>query len=227
MLAYRYPIIAREGWSWIAIAAVAALVVQIFYAWLALPLWLLTLILLYLFRDPARKVPASPLGVVSPVDGKVISVETVHDAYLDRQAICVSIEMGFTSVYSIHSPMEGKIMQTWRKVPRKIDIASRNPEREPDTHAQWIQSDESDDIVLVMESRPLSAEPLCYAHSGERVGQGQRCGYIRFGSRIEVLLPESSRVEVQAGAKILAGADIIANLRRVEANPPQAEAASF
>jgi len=114
MLAYRYPLIAREGWVWIAAIAIPAFVVYSLYGLMSLPLWLLVLVLLFLFRDPARKIPAAPLGIVSPVDGKVVAVEKVHDAYLDRQALLVSIKMGFTSVYSAHNPMEGKLLQQWR-----------------------------------------------------------------------------------------------------------------
>ena len=173
------------------------------------------LLLLYLFRDPARKVPAVPLGVVSPVDGKVVAVETVQDGYLDRQAQCVTIKMGFTSVYSAHSPMEGKIVEQWLDVPRKFSGADEATR----TYAQWIQSDEEDDVVLVIEVNALYSRPQCYAHSGERIGQGQRCGFIRFGSQIDVLLPANSRVDVSVGDHVLAGSDIIATLVRERAIP--------
>lgn len=227
MLAYRYPIIAREGWAWIAMAIIAAGLVQMLFTWIALPLWMLVLVLCFLFRDPARKVPASPLGIVSPVDGSVVSVETVEDGYLDRKAMCISIQMSITSVYSIHSPMEGKIIEQWLKVPRKIIARNQNSSTESDTYAQWIQSDEEDNVVLVVEGKSHSSGPQCYARSGERVGQGQRCGYIRFGSRVDILVPEGSRIDVAVGAKVKAGSDIIASLIHAEVSPPQIEAANI
>jgi phosphatidylserine decarboxylase len=226
MLAYRYPIIAREGWLWIAISIIAALLVQWFFAWLALPLWALSAVLLYLFRDPQRRVPASPLGIVSPVDGRISSIETVEDQYLNRQAICIGIQMGITSVYSIHSPIEGKIAQTWYKVPSQIVAADGQASMAAETYAQWIQSDEADDVVLVVAARQGSG-PQCYAHSGERVGQGQRCGFIRFGSPINLLLPVSSRIGVKVGDKVQAATDILASLVHAEVAPPQVNAATI
>ena len=215
MLSYRYPIIAREGWSWIAVVAIVAGLVQYFYALAAVPLWLVVLFLLFLFRDPTRKVPASPLGIVSPVDGKVVAIDTVYDTYLDRQALSISVKMGFTSVYSAHSPMEGKVLKQWLDVPHKI-VGTDN---EVASFAQWIQSDEQDDVVLVIETSSQVSRPQCYAQSGERIGQGQRCGFIRFGSQVEVLVPVNSRIDVSVGDSVSAGTDIIATLVRASQKP--------
>jgi len=217
MLSYRYPVIAREGWLWIAAIGIPALLVSVQYGLLSLPLWALVVFLLFLFRDPARKIPAVPLGIVSPVDGKVVAVDTVHDSYLDRQALSISVKMGFTSVYSAHSPMEGKVQEQWLDVPRKIAGAGE----EVATYAQWIQSDEKDDVVLVIEASSRQSRPQCYAQSGERIGQGQRCGFIRFGSQVEVLIPMGSRIEVSVGDTVSAGTDIIATLVHAKVVPPK------
>ena len=226
MLAYRYPLIAREGWMWIAVVAMSALIVHLLYGAISAPLWLLVLVLLFLFRDPARKVPAVPLGIVSPVDGKVVAVETVHDSYLDRQALSISIKMGFTSVYSAHSPMEGKVLKQWLASPHKTDAeamktASDVAGEKPISYAQWIQSDEEDDVLLVIETRSRSSRPKCYVQSGERIGQGQRCGFIRFGTQVDVIIPDSSRVSVSVGDDVLAGSDIIATLVHAKVVPPK------
>jgi phosphatidylserine decarboxylase len=82
------------------------------------------------------------------------------------------------------------------------------------TYAQWVQSDEGDDMVMVMEAGNPLSQPRCYAHSGERVGQGQRCGFLRFGAQVDVLLPASSRVEVKIGDEVMGGSDLIATLVR-------------
>ena len=221
MLTYRYPLIAREGWPWIAVAVLLAISIHTLFSWLSLPLWLLVLLLLFLFRDPGRKIPAVPLGIVSPVDGRVERVESVQDAYLGRSAVCITFKMALTSVYSMHSPMEGKIMEQWMAVPRKIVFPNGDESPDVKTYVQWIQSDEADDVVLVVESTSFSSRPQCYAHSGERIGQGQRCGYIRFGSRVHVLVPVTTRIAVSVGDEVNAGADIIATLVHVDVAPPQ------
>lgn len=219
-LTYRYPLIAREGWTWIAVAIASALIVYLLYGPVSAPLWLLVLVLLFLFRDPARKVPAVPLGIVSPVDGNVVAIDTVDDAYLDRQALRIRIRMGFTSVYSAHSPLEGKVLQQWLGAPGRAADANDTAgaaDGKYVQYAQWIQSDEQDDVVMVIETSLRSPRPRCYVQSGERIGQGQRCGFIRFGSQVDVLIPLESRVAVTVGDAVLAGSDIIATL--VHAKP--------
>ena len=227
MLTYRYPLIAREGWLWIAAVAIPALIVHMLYGLVSVPLWLLTLVLLFLFRDPARKIPAVPLGIVSPVSGKIVAVDTVYDAYLNREAVSISIKMGFTSVYSARIPMEGKVVEQWLGSPLRVTPVAQTVTDQAVTaksvsYAQWIQNDEQDDVVLIIETSTHAPRPRCYVHSGERVGQGQRCGFIRFGSRVDVLIPVGSRVSVSVGDDVLAGSDIIATLVHARVVPPQA-----
>ena len=222
MLAYHYPLIAREGWIWIALSIIAAGIAYVNIGVFSIPLWILAFFLIFLFRDPHRKIPALPLGIVCPVDGKIVSIEKVHDAYLDRSATCISIKMGFTSVYSAHSPMEGKIMEQWMETPRKITPISKAATTDNNsesanyvvTYAQWVQSDEKDDVVLVLESNTFLPRPNCYAQSGERIGQGQRCGFLRFGTQVDVLVPIKTRIDVNVGDKVFAGEDVIATLVR-------------
>ncbi len=213
MLAYRYPLIAREGWHWIALVATIALLLQWQLGWFALPLWLPVGLLLFLFRDPPRKVPASPLGVVSPVDGRVLSVDTAEDPYLDRQAICITLQMRKTDIFSVRSPMEGKVLQQWIGQHDTSAIGAR--------YAQWIQSDEEDDVLLVIAPTVRVVRPKCYLHSGERVGQGQRCGFIYFGGRVEIWVPTGSRIDSNVGDMLQAGTDIIATLVHEKAIPPR------
>ncbi len=214
MLAYRYPLIAREGWHWIALAAAIALLLQWQLGWFALPLWLPVGLLLFLFRDPPRKVPASPLGVVSPVDGRVLSIDSAQDPYLQRQAICITLQMRKTDIFSVRSPMEGKVLQQWIG---QCDIPAMGSH-----YAQWTQSDEEDDVLLVIAPTIRAVRPKCYVHSGERIGQGQRCGFIYFGGRVEIWVPTGSRIDVGVGDALQAGTDIIATLVHEKVVPPKA-----
>ncbi len=215
MLAYRYPLIAREGWRWIAFVAAIALLLQWQFGWLAVPLWLVVGLLLFLFRDPPRTVPASPLGVVSPVHGRVLSVDTTQDTHLERQAIRITIQMRMTDIFSVRSPMEGKVLQQWIG---KHDASADGPR-----YAQWIQSDEEDDVLLVIAPNLRAVRPKCYVHSGERIGQGQRCGFIYFGGRVEVWVPTGSHIDVSEGDTLQAGSDIIATLVHEKVVPPKVD----
>lgn len=232
MLAYRYPLIAREGWVWLFLAIALASTTHLYFGLASVPLWTLVVFLFFLFRDPHRKIPALPLGIVCPVDGRITAIEKVYDAYLDRTAICIGIKMSFMDVYSVHSPMEGKIIKQWQKLPRKIeslatvksgDTATITKVTIDETNgglmafAQNIQSDEGDEVVLVIEASALLPRPHCYVRSGERIGQGQRCGFLQFGTQVDVLVPEYTHVDVKMGEKVLAGAGIIATLVRTGA----------
>ena len=201
MAASRYPYFSRAGWPpFLVLAALAVLVVHFFgWVWSA-PLWLMCAAIVYLYRDPNREIPASPLAVVSPADGVVTSVEEVSDPYLDREAVRLGIQMSHAGVYSTRSPVEGKILEP------------KNARDDGQPHGVWLKTDEDDDLVVVMHRGPLHNLPRCYVRIGERIGQGQRCGYIQMGGRVEVYLPRHSRIQVSSGSQVKAGSDVIATL---------------
>ena len=171
------------------VCAIAGATVVHMLGWIwSIPLWLACACIVYLFRDPDREIPSSPLAVVSPADGLVASVEEVPDPYLDRQSIQLVINMSSAGVYSTRSPVEGKILE-----PRNSGDGVDRP------HGVWLKTDEDDDLVVVMHRGPLN-------------NQGQRCGYIQMGGRVEVYLPLNSRVMVDSGSHVKAGSDVIATL---------------
>ena len=168
-----------------------------------MPVWLACAWVIFVFRDPPRSVPSVPLAIVSPVDGKVVSVGRTRDDRLQRESLRIAITMRWFNVYSLRSPTEGKVMKTWfSAADGKIKASA----------SLWIQTDETDDVVTTISGGFWWWKPRCEVHSGERVGQGQRCGFMDFGSEVEILLPESSIPEVKAGDLLLSGESIIAHL---------------
>jgi phosphatidylserine decarboxylase len=214
MLSYRYPIIAREGWGLLVIVVILAAVIN----WqLGLPgalAWLGVIFLFFLFRDPARTVPAVPLAIVSPVDGCITDIKTVFDGYVEREAVCIGIHMGLTNVYSVHSAVEGKVVKQWLQGPRLIGESKHQILTSGKAFAQWIQTDEADDVVIVMDATSRLSRPRCYVHSGERVGQGQRCGFIPFGIQVDLLLPANVRINVKPGDIVSGGENVLATFYR-------------
>ena len=205
MATYRYPLIAREGWLYLGAAVCLALVLHLFSWKLAVPAWLAVAWLLIVFRDPPRKIPSKPLGIISPVDGKVLTVEQTEDSYLKRRALRIVIKMRWFDVYSLRSPTEGKVADTWFSAVHKRHTASAT---------LWIQTDEKDDVVTSILGGFWLWKPTCQTQSGERVGQGQRCGFMRFGSKVELMLPQSAVARVEPGDVVTSGESIIANLIR-------------
>jgi len=202
-----HPYIAREGWLFIGALAASAFMAKFYFGLLAaLPLWLLCIAVAYLFRDPNRVIPPAPLGVVSPADGEVLAIESVRDDYLKRDANKIAIRMNRFGTYATRAPIEGKILQHWYSPAEDDDTAAL------DRYAMWLQTDENDDVVLVIGVSNKALKPICYHQTGERIGQGERCGVVRFGGYIEVLLPLDARIEVAVGDTVEAGSDILATL---------------
>ncbi|MGD2074904.1 MAG: phosphatidylserine decarboxylase [Gammaproteobacteria bacterium] len=202
MPAGRYPYFSRVGWIPFAICLAAGVFVVNTLGWVwSIPFWLGCAAIVYLFRDPRREIPASPLAVLSPADGVVTSIEEVSDRYLGRRAILMVINMSRTGVFSTRSPVEGKVLE-----PRNSGDGENRP------HGVWLQTDEGDNLVMVMHRGPLRNVPHCYVRVGERVGQGQRCGHVPMGGVVEVYLPPNSRVLVTPGSQLKAGSDVIATL---------------
>lgn len=203
-------LIAVEGRWHIGLSVAAALLIHsLFGGWWALPAWAFVVFVVQFFRDPPRQIPAEPLGVVSPADGRVVFVGPARDPYLERDAIKVSVFMNVFNVHSNRAPVEGKVMEVWyipgRFFNAALDKASESNER----NALWLQTDEGDDVTCVQVAGLVARRILCYSQPGDRIGQGERYGFIRFGSRVDVYLPTGSAVRVQLGQKLRAGRDLL------------------
>lgn len=209
----KHPLLAREGWMDIAVLAIAAGATQYYAGWQwAMPLWILLAFVTQFFRDPHRKIPAEPLGIICPADGKVIKVDTVTDPYLEREALRISIFMNVFNVHSNRSPTEGKVMERWYHKGRFFNAALDKAAAENERNALWLQTDEQDDVTVVQVAGLIARRILCYKQPGDRIGQGERFGFIRYGSRVDVYLPSNSTPQVSLGDKVTAGRDIIARL---------------
>jgi len=165
---------------------------------------LLSIYLLLIFRDPTRPVPAVPLGVVSPADGVVIEVGVTDKGALDNEAHRIVIRVNSLGAYTARCPIEGKIM----------DLNSEPADRgiKGGANGLWVRTDEDDDVVLQFHDYRFGLAPLAFLRYGERVGQGQRCAYLRLTRLAEVQLPIASRVLVKTGQRVAAGTDVLAKL---------------
>ena len=209
----KHPILAREGWVDIAMLAAAGGATHYYAGWLwALPIWVLLVLVTQFFRDPHRKIPADPLAVICPADGKVIKVGKTQDPYLGREAICVSIFMNVFNVHSNRSPTEGAVKERWHNKGKFFNASLDKASAENERNALWVQTDEGDDVTVVQVAGLVARRILCYKQPGDRVGQGERFGFIRYGSRVDVYLAPNSTVDVTIGDKVKSGRDIIAHL---------------
>lgn len=204
--------IAREGWPHLAIVTAVALAsTYLFGAW-SLIAWIAVLFVLQFFRDPARSVPEGKGLVLSPADGRVIKVETAHDPYLKRDAILVSVFMNVFNVHSNRSPVDGTVSDIWyfpgKFVNADLDKASTENER----NAMHIKTPTGADITCVQVAGLIARRILCYVKQGDTLVRGQRYGFIRFGSRVDVYLPRDAKLRTSIGDKVYATTSVLAEL---------------
>ena len=209
----KYPILAREGRWHIALAAGAAAAAHYFAgpAWSA-PFWIVLVFILQFFRDPPRQVPDASDAVICPADGKVIALGEVEDPYLKRPSKRVSVFMNVFNVHSNRSPVAGKIMERWYRQGKFVNAALDKASLDNERNALWIRTDQGQDVVVVQVAGLIARRILCYVQPGERIARGERYGFIRFGSRVDVYLPLEARFEVSLGDSVKGAADVIARL---------------
>lgn len=207
--------IAREGWLPITGVGVVVMALTLHYGlfW-ALPGWMLFAFLLFVYRYPKRDVPALPLAVVSPVDGRVVMARKMLDPWLERETLCIGIRMNAPGITPIRSPTEGKVMEFWAhsstclSTPREGDPVDARVT----CYALWVKTDEGDDMVMAVSAGRALSRFKSDVAPGERIGQGHRIGFVYLGSQVDVLLPVGTRSHVREGQRTLAGCGVIATL---------------
>jgi phosphatidylserine decarboxylase len=208
---YPHPIIAREGWPFIAVAAVVAILIQAIcgfgIAWL---FWLIVIFIVQFFRDPARPIPTQANAVLCPADGRIVAVETTQDPYAGREALKISVFMNVFNVHSQRSPVDGAISKVEYYPGAYLNAAVDKASTENERNAIVIQTAAGHTVTSVQIAGLIARRILCYVHVGEPLTRGQRYGFIRFGSRVDVYLPVGSRPRVSIGEKVSASSTILA-----------------
>jgi phosphatidylserine decarboxylase len=210
---YPHPIIAREGWPFLGIAVAVSLGINLAFglAW-ALPLWAITLFILQFFRDPAREIPDDPQAVLSPADGRIVMVGKATDPYLDRESIKISVFMNVFNVHSNRSPVDGTVKQRWYHAGSFLNAALDKASLENERNALWLQTRSGQDVTCVQIAGLVARRILCYVDQGAGLERGQRYGFIRFGSRVDVYLPPDAEVKAALGDTVYATESILARL---------------
>ena len=207
---YPHPLIAREGWPFLAIAVVLAAVATYFCAWWSIPLWIIALFVLQFFRDPARIVPINPKAVLAPADGRIVVVEKARDEYADRDALKISVFMNVFNVHSNRFPVDGKVeavqYSPGKFVNADLDKASTENER----NAVEITASNGQTVTCVQVAGLIARRILCYVKPGDSLKRGQRYGFIRFGSRVDLYLPLTAIPKVAVGDKVSATETVLA-----------------
>ncbi|MFN0104794.1 MAG: phosphatidylserine decarboxylase [Bryobacteraceae bacterium] len=168
----------------------------------SIPFLVLAVFCLWFFRDPDRNIPTGPVAV-SPADGKIVAIKP------DGGRTRISIFLNVFDVHVNRSPIAGKITSVEYKT-GKFLVASR-AEATTDNEQNFITVEGNGTKIVFSQIAGLIARRIiCYKKAGDIVQAGDRVGYIKFGSRVDMFLGPEWTVEVKEGQRVAGGSDIIA-----------------
>ena len=208
----------REGIKFVAIFAAVTLVlfaIEEVLGWIGVGL---TIWCYYFFRDPERVTPDRPDLIVSPADGIVPPIEpAVPPAELGMPDVPLTRVSVFMSVFNCHinrAPVAGKVQAVAYRPGKffnaSLDKASADNER----NSLCIRMDDGRDLAVVQIAGLVARRIVCFVKSGDGLETGERFGLIRFGSRLDVYLPEGVDPMVRIGQTMVAGETVLAELKQ-------------
>lgn len=216
--------IAREGWPFVGpgIALSAAL----WWGWTVEPLLavpavlasVLALFMLYFFRDPQRQAPADAEAglIISAADGKVVGIEPIeheeYEEYLGTKVVQLSIFLSPFDVHINRTPVSGTV--DFVKWHRGRYLAAFVAAASTENEQSIIGIDSGAGRVIVKQIVGVVARRIvCHLKQGDQVGLGQRFGLIRFGSRVDLIMPRTTELRVQVGDRVRCGETIIGAIK--------------
>ena len=164
------------------------------------------------FRDPQRVIPMDGKLIISPADGKVVGVEDIDDPNVGESAKIVSIFLNVFNVHANRVPIEGTVESVERKSGKFLAAFDHKA------------SDENEQVITVLVNDSgkykikqiaglIARRILCYAEVGTKMHKGGRLGFIRFGSRTDLIMPPHVAVQVELGQKVIGGETIIGKIK--------------
>lgn len=210
---YGIPV-ASEGWPFILPLAILTVLLFVF-GWknVGIAFLVLTLFVLFFFRDPERIVPQDANLVISPADGKVIVIKDIYEPdYLKQDVKQISI---FLSVFNVHvnrSPIEGTV-EIVKYNPGKFHVASVDKASLDNEQTAMLISNGKQKVLVKQIAGLIARRIVCYAKPGDGIKRGERYGLIRFGSRVDIFLPKDAELKVKLGDRVTGASDVIAVLK--------------
>ncbi len=171
----------------------------------------LFLFCLNFFRDPVRSIPSEKSIVVAPADGKVVKIEYINDSNIGESSQLVSIFLNVFNVHVNRVPIDGLVESVERKKGRFLAAFNH------------IASDENEQVITIINNESgkykikqiaglIARRILCYAKEDMKLNKGDRLGFIRFGSRTDIIMPKKITLKVEVGQKVIGGETIIGTL---------------
>ena len=174
-------------------------------------LGLLFLFCLNFFRDPIRSIQPDKSAIVSPADGKVVKIEDVDDPDVGESAKLVSIFLNVFNVHVNRVPIDGVVESVEQKKGRFF-AAFNHKASDENEQIITLLNNESGKYKIKQIAGLIARRILCYAEKGVKMNKGDRLGFIRFGSRTDIIMPKQLNLKVEVGQKVTGGETIIGTL---------------
>ena len=170
-------------------------------------------LIIYFFRSPRRELTLNHEHVLAPADGKVVVIEEVNETeYFNDRRVQVSIFMSPLNVHCNRYPCSG-VVKYYKYHPGSYLVAWLPKSSEENEHTTVVIETLAKQIILVRQiAGALARRIICNAVVGTEIKQGQELGFIKFGSRVDVLLPLNAEIKLVLGQNVKAGKTIIAEL---------------
>lgn len=207
--------LAAEGVPFVIISGVISILLFL-AGWLipAIFFSLLTLFIIWFFRNPQRNIPAGKNLVVSPADGKIIVVKKGEvDRVLKKRMVKISIFMNVFNVHVNRIPCKGKIVDILYNPGKFVSANLDKASLENEQNAVVLETEKGEKVLFIQIAGLIARRIVCRLKTGQRVERGERFGLIRFGSRVDVYLPETADIKVSIGQKVKGGESILAALK--------------
>lgn len=206
--------IAREGYPFIFPTALLALLTLIVgWKWVTLGLGMITLAFAGFFRDPERIPPEGEGLILSAADGKVVGIKKIAgDKAPEGGGTRVSVFLSPLDVHINRAPIGGSVEEVTYRKGRFLAAFKEEASSSNERNALRIVDSQGRRLGVVQIAGVLARRIVCYAKPGDSLERGQKLGMIMFGSRVDLFLPERSRVDVVQGQKVKAGESVIGRL---------------
>jgi phosphatidylserine decarboxylase len=203
----------RDGYKFVAPPLIAGLLVLAFAfrwsvaLWIGAVLILLGLFVAYFFRDPQRQIPADAAAIVSPADGRVMVV--VDEPFAGRPGRRISIFLAIWNVHVNRAPFAGSVAQIDYRPGRFYAAMRARASAENEQNVIHLSTPRGD-LVFKQIAGWVARRVVCWKKPGDQLATGERIGLIRFGSRMDVWMPEGVEILVKPGDHVAGGSSILA-----------------
>jgi phosphatidylserine decarboxylase len=213
----------RDGYLYGFALLAVAVVVHLFtggWVWSIIPV-LLAVFFLWFFRDPRRAIPQGEGLIVSPADGKLTAIERVMTP--TGESVRLSIFLNVFNVHVNRSPITGTLREVRYQKGQYLNAMNPESAEKNEQNLAVVESDEGYEVAFKQIAGLLARRIVFERKAGDRLERGERIGMIKFGSRVDVLMPAYAEIRVKIGDHVKGGATVLAHIPDFVAEPMLAE----